>query len=118
MAAGTGLTSVPGTTVYTNGITSTTTVNYVVASGSSSNALTANLTAIDGSAVALSAGLRILLKTDATLQAGANTLTLNSGSAKSIKNINSNNLKTTVAVGAILDLAYDGTNWQMLNSTY
>lgn len=118
--AGTSLQTSLGTNiVYTDKEVTSIGPNYVVAASSASNALTAPLVDIAGNSIALAAGLHILLKTDATLQAGANTLALNGGAAKSIFNNGATrNLKTTTAVGFIADLIYDGTNWIMMNSTY
>lgn len=115
---GSSLTSVPGTTTYMNTVVASTAVNYVTDTGAS-NALEVALTYIDGTSVPLAAGLRLLVNTANTLQAGANTLALNGGAAKSLKNNGTvNNLKTTTAAGVLLDVVYDGTNWIILNSTY
>lgn len=117
MSAKSGLTSPLGTIVYIDSAVVGVCPNFIE-DGGASNALTATLQTIDGSSVTLQAGLRLLLKSANTLQAGANTLALNGGSTKSIKNINGNNIKTTTAAGAMLDMVYDGTNWVLLNSTY
>jgi hypothetical protein len=88
-------------------------INYVATSGSSANTLVGTLTDANGVAIPLAAGLKIRVKTDTTLQKGANTINLNGGGAKNIiQNSNGLTLNTTYASGAILDLAYDGTSWQ------
>lgn len=117
MTAKSGFTSPLGTQVYINSGVLGVTFNFVQDTGSA-NTLAGTLTNIDGSSITLASGLRVLVKANNTLQAGANTFNLNAGGAVNIKNINSNNLKTTTAAGALLDMVYDGTNWVILNSTY
>lgn len=105
-------------TVYSDQTVTAIGPNYIVCSGSSANTLVATFTDIAGGSISLAAGQVYVLKTDTTLQAGANTLNVNGAGAKNIVNINGNNIKTTVASGAILLAVYDGTNVQLLNSTY
>lgn len=87
--------------------------NFVTDTGAS-NALAVALTDNSGANVALAAGLMLVVKTANTLQAGANTIALNGGAAKSIKSQSLQNLKTAYVVGAILPMVYDGTQWQVL----
>lgn len=92
-------------------------VNYQGTEGGANNALTCNLVDISGGNIALAAGLRITLKIAHTLQAGANTLALNGGATKAIKShLNvANNIATGYAVASIIELVYDGTQWQDLS---
>lgn len=115
--AGTGLTGPSGslTTIYTDKQTSGQSENYITDTGTA-NALVGTLTTIDGSNVAVADGLRVTLKTANALQVGANTFNLNGSGAKDITTISLRNLKTIVVAGAILDLAYDGTRWQLLSN--
>lgn len=115
--AGTGLTGPSGslTTIYTDKQTSGQAENYITDTGAA-NALVGTLTTIDGSSVALNAGLRVTLKTSNALQAGANTFNLNGGGVKDITTTSLRNLKTIVVAGAILDMVYDGTRWQILSN--
>lgn len=91
--------------------------NYQGTEGGANNALTCNLVDESGTAVTLAAGLRISLKIAHTLQAGANTLAINGGSVKNIKShLNTaNNIATAYASGSIIELLYDGTQWQDLS---
>ena len=89
--------------------------NFVTDTGAS-NALVVVLTDITTANVPLAAGLRLLIKTANTLQAGANTLSFNTV-VKNIKNQNLVNLSTSYVSGALIDLAYDGTQWQMIGQT-
>lgn len=118
-AAGTSIQNPQGTgRFYADGLITAVGQNYVVDVGAS-NALVGTLSAITpGATVAVAAGLRILLKSSNSLQVGANTLNLNATGAKSIVNISGKSIRTTIAAGAMLDLAYDGTNWQLINATY
>lgn len=111
-------TGIGNNTVHVDTIVSGVGVNYIGTESGASNALVAALTDIAGNNISLAAGLRVLLKTSNTLQAGANTLNLASSGVKDIKSVSGRNLKTAYAVGAIIDLVYDGTNWQLLNATY
>ncbi len=115
----TGSIAIPAWTLLASGGAgvSATGPNYVVGSGSSANTIVGALTDGAGTAVPLAAGLHVLVKADSTLQAGANTFNLNGGGAVAIVTNTGRNLKTIYLTGAILDLVYDGTNWQMINST-
>lgn len=88
--------------------------NYVATEGGANNAITFNLLDSQGNNVPLAAGLRVMVKLAHTLQAGANTAAMNGGTAKSILSHNNtaNNIAATYAVGGIIDMVYDGTQWQ------
>lgn len=87
--------------------------NYVNNSGVN-NAITVTLLDSSGTEIPQSAGLRLSVILSNSLQAGANTLALNNGTAKSIKSHRNpaNNISTAYAVGGIIDLMYDGTQYQ------
>jgi len=93
--------------------------NFIVAGGGN-NALTATLVDSVGANIALTDGLLILVDTATfTLQAGANTLTLNGGDAKSIKL--ASNPATDIgahAASSMIHLAYNATSdvWQLLGA--
>lgn len=93
--------------------------NFIVAGGGN-NALTAALVDSVGTAIPLTDGLMILVDTATyTLQAGANTLTLNGGDAKGIKL--ASNPGTDIgahAASSMLHLAFNATSdvWQLLGA--
>jgi hypothetical protein len=91
--------------------------NYQGTEAGANNAVTCNLLDPNGVAIPLAAGLLLYLKVAHTLQAGANTLAINGGSAKAIKShlSTANNIATAYAVGSIVPLMYDGTQWQDLS---
>jgi len=89
--------------------------NYVATDSGTSNALACALTDINGGSIALAAGLSIRLLTANDITKGtATTFTLNGGSAKVLgaQSRPGNNLATTLVAGAIIDIIYDGTQWQ------
>ena len=88
--------------------------NYQPSETGVNNAIACVLVDTAGNAITQSAGLRLVIKLAHTLQAGANTLALNGGTAKSIKSHRNpaNNISTAYAVGGIVDLMYDGTQYQ------
>lgn len=92
-------------------------VNYIATETGANNALAAALLDSNGNAIPLAAGLRILLKTAHSAQAGANTLALNGGATKSIKKATNpaNDIGTAFVSGSLMDMAYDGTVWQLLS---
>lgn len=100
------------TTSLSGFVTSEIYPNFATDTGTS-NALVITLNDNTGTAIPLVAGLSILVKTANTLQNGANTLTFN-GTSKAIKNQNLNNVSTPFVVGALINFAYDGTQWQLL----
>lgn len=91
-----------------------TAVNWQVTEGGANNAITANFVDAAGGSLTLAAGLRVLLKLAHSLQAGANTLAINGGSTKAIKKHTNpaNDIGTAYVSGSIVDLTYDGTQWQ------
>lgn len=90
--------------------------NFVAAETGANNAIVVTLNTPLNNPVPLAAGLRILVKLGHTLQIGANTIVFNGSAAKSIKSaLNpANNIATAYVVGSMLDLVYDGTQWQDL----
>lgn len=86
-------------------------VNYVTAAGSN-NAITVTL-----SGVTQAAGLQLTVKLANSLQAGANTLALNGGSAAAIKKATNpaNDLGTAFVSGSIISVVFDGTVYQCLS---
>lgn len=99
-------------------VTTYQTINYQGTEGGANNAITANLVDQAGTAITLAAGLKITLKLAHSLQAGANTFTLNgAGGAKAIKSHNNpgNDIATAYVSGGIIDMIYDGTQWQDLS---
>ena len=106
---GTGVISLSGTGAKTT----TQEFNYIASETGANNAIAGALLNSDGSAVALAAGLQLVVKLGHTLQAGANTFNLNGGGAVNIKshfNV-SNNIATAYAATGIITLLYDGTEW-------
>ncbi len=77
------------------------------------NAPVATLTDAAGGSVTVATGLRILLTLAAGLQAGANTLNLNSHGTDSIKKHTNpaTDLGTAYATGGVVDLYFNGTVW-------
>lgn len=98
-------------------VTSYQAINYQGTEGGANNALTCNLVDAAGANITLAAGLRLTLLIAHTLQAGANTLALNGGATKSIKSHRNtaNNIGTAYSSGSIIELIYDGTQWQDLS---
>lgn len=98
-------------------VTSYQAVNYQGTEGGANNAITCNLVDSQGTNVTLAAGLRLTLKLAHSLQAGANTLALNGGATKAI--LSHRNTGSNIAVayvsGGIIELIYDGTQWQDLS---
>lgn len=88
--------------------------NYIGTETGANNAIAAALLDASGAAVPLAAGLKVTIKLAHTLQAGANTLALNGGTAKNIKSHynTANNIATVYASGALFTATYDGTQWQ------
>lgn len=102
-------------TLWADAITVATGPNFLIESGAA-NGLTATLTTvIAGVKITVATGLRVLVKTRNTLQAGANTFNLNGHGADPIKNVFGTNLNTAVGAGVILDMVFDGTNWCVIN---
>lgn len=97
------------------GVTTLQDVNYVVGSGSSANTAVGTLLDANAVGIPLAAGLRVTYKMDSTFQVGANTFNLNGSGTKAVLAPGLRNIKTVVVAGAILDLIYDGTQWQVLN---
>lgn len=104
------------------GVTSVVTLNAVATSYSAlnrttgsavANAPVATLVDASGVNVTVAVGLRILLTLADTLQAGANTLNLNSHGADAIKSHNNaaNDIGTAYAATGVVDLYFDGTQW-------
>jgi hypothetical protein len=90
--------------------------NYVAAGGAN-NAITVSLVDSAAGNVALAAGLRLLVNLGIyTLQAGGNTIALNGGATKAIKKHTNpaNDIGTAYVAGSIIDVVYDGTQWQDL----
>ena len=88
--------------------------NYIATESGAANAIAGALVNVAGANVAMTAGLRVVVKLAHTLQAGANTFNLNAGGAVSIKSHNNvaNDIAAAYAVGSMVDLMYDGTQWQ------
>lgn len=87
--------------------------NYIVGetAGSANNAIVATLKDNEGNLITVGTGLRFTLHLNThSLQAGANTITLN-GTALSLKSHrnNGNNIATAYAVGGTIDILYDGS---------
>ena len=91
--------------------------NYVGTETGGNNAITFNLLDPSGAYIPLTAGLRVMVKLAHSLQAGANTAAVNGGSTKAIKSHNnpSNDIGTAYVSGGIIDMVYDGTQWQDLS---
>lgn len=88
--------------------------NYQATESGANNAIAINLVDAQGNAVTPTAGLEVKIVLAHTLQAGANTLATNGGSALNIKSHRNpaNNIGTAYAVGGIIHLMFDGTQWQ------
>lgn len=86
------------------------TVNYVATENGANNAIACAAS----SGPTLTAGLRVAVKLAHTLQAGANTFAYNGGGALAIKSHRNtaNDIGTAYASGGIIELAYDGTQWE------
>jgi hypothetical protein len=107
-----------GTTVFMDEAVLSVGPNYCVDAGAA-NALTATITAVTaGVKVYPETGMKIILKTNNALQAGANTLNLNGQGTKSIKSqrsgTNARDINTTIIAGAMLEMIYDGTYWRVV----
>lgn len=91
--------------------------NYIASETGANNGIAAALLDPNGVPVPLAAGLRVMILLAHTLQAGANTLALNGGTAKNITSHRNtaSNIGTGYSVGGIVDLVYDGTEWQDLS---
>jgi hypothetical protein len=108
-----------GTTVFMDEVVVTKGPNFA-SGGGAANALVATITSIvagvnshAGNTIP-ETGTCVILKTAYALQAGANTFNLNSHGADSIvsQHNNATNIETIIAAGAMLELIFDGTNWQ------
>jgi len=111
-----------GTTVFFDEVVTTFGPNYCIDAGAA-NALVATLTAIvsgvlPSRTIHPEAGMRVIVKTRNALQAGANTFNLNSHGTDSIVKQSSgalaHNLTTVIASGAMLEMVFDGTYWQVV----
>jgi hypothetical protein len=91
-------------------------VNYVTAGGSN-NAITVTLQNSAGTNIAQAAGLRLMVLLANSLQAGANTLALNGAAAANIRSHRNpaNNIGTAYVSGGIIELVFDGTQYQDLS---
>lgn len=89
--------------------------NYQGTESGANNALVAALLDAGGNAVTVAAGLCVYLKLGHSLQAGANTLNLNSHGTDSIKKASNpaTDLSVTAVSGSILMMIFDGTVWQV-----
>jgi hypothetical protein len=89
------------------------TENYVASETGANNAIAGALLDAAGTAVALAAGLRVVVQLAHTLRAGSNTFNLNGGGAVAIKSAHnvSNDLTTGYAATGTITLTYDGTEW-------
>lgn len=87
--------------------------NYIATESGSNNAIAGALLDMNGTAVPLAAGLEISILLAHTLQAGANTFVYNAVSKNIKSHLNvANNIAAAYAVGSIVKLVYDGTQWQ------
>lgn len=98
-------------------VTSYKAVNYQGTEGGANNAITCNLVDQAGTGLTLAAGLKITLLLAHSLQAGGNTLAINGGATKAIKSHRNpaNDIGTAYVSGGIIELIYDGTQWQDLS---
>ncbi len=87
--------------------------NYIATENGANNAIAGFVQDSVGTNIPLTAGLIVYIKLGHTLQAGANTFTLNAGVAKNIKShFNAaNDIATGYAATGIIGLMYDGTQW-------
>jgi hypothetical protein len=90
-----------------------TAVNYQGTETGANNAIACALMDAGGANITQAEGLRLTIKLAHTLQAGANTLALNGGAAANIKSgLNpANNIGTAYAVGGVIELLFDGTQY-------
>lgn len=90
-------------------------MNFVATESGSNNAIAITLMDAQGHAIPLTDGLELKIKLAHSLQAGANTLSVN-GTSKSIKSHRNpaNNIGTAYVSGGFIHLMYDITNavWQ------
>lgn len=116
LTAKTGFTSPLGTQVYINSGVVGVTFNLIQDTGSS-NALAGALKDIAGDSVSLATGLRLSLRTanDITINT-ATTFNLNAGGTKVLgrQTRPGFTLSTTIVAGAIVDMVYDGTQWEVI----
>ncbi len=91
-------------------------VNYIASETGANNALVAALLDAAGNSVTVAAGLAIAIKLGHTLQAGANTLNLNSHGTDSIKKASApgTDVAVVAASGSIILMVFDGTVWQVV----
>lgn len=88
-------------------------MNYIASETGSNNAIAGALTDANGNNVTLAAGLRVLVKLAHSLQAGANTFVFNTVSKNITSHRNTgNNIGTAYVSGGIIEMIYDGTQWQ------
>lgn len=89
-------------------------INFIATETGATNAIAGTLADVSGNFATLGTGLSVGILIAHTLQAGADTFALNGGSAKNIKSHfnKANNIATAYAVGSIVELIYDGTEWQ------
>ncbi len=91
--------------------------NYVATESGGNNAITFQLLDSNGNYVALAAGLRVMLQLAHSLQAGANTVAMNGGSAKDIKshyNV-ATDIGTAYVSTGVIDMVYTGSVWADLS---
>lgn len=89
-------------------------INFIATETGTANAIAGTLADVAGNLAVLGTGLTVGVLLAHTLQAGADTFALNGGTAKNIKSHfnKANNIATAYAVGSIVGLIYDGTEWQ------
>jgi hypothetical protein len=93
-------------------IASLQTENWIGTETGANNAIAGTLLDAAGVAVPLAAGVKFTVLLAHTLQAGANTVNINSLGAKNLKSSRNpaNNIATGYAAGGILSCIYDGTS--------
>ena len=105
-----------GTTVFMDEAVISVGPNFAEDAGAA-NALVATVTSpISGVLIYPLVGTTVILKTANALQAGANTFNFNGHGTDAITSqqsgSNARNLKTIITAGAVLELIFDGTQWQ------
>jgi hypothetical protein len=106
-------------TVYVDSLVDRQGINYIGADTGSSNALAGALYDSLGNLITATTGMRVTLRTSNDITKGtACTFALSGGSAAAVvpqsNYANVTMAATTIRAGAMLDMIFDGTRWQVV----
>lgn len=90
--------------------------NYVATETGAANAITFTLQDADGDDVALTAGLAVRVKLGTTFAKDTASTVVMNGTSKNVFNQSNpaSNVHTAILSGGIVEIIYDGTQWQMV----